>query len=145
MERTCVEKNNSQFRPPKKPTSKIPNVIELLFSTYQRPLLLKLIRNSIASISDVFFQGRYTTDLTTLFHHVEKASHVELLVIFFLLLNVDQTLKKEVMKLEVETNYAKLERFLLDLRRTLVVQFSINEDITLIKFVELCEEYWVLA
>ena len=70
---------------------------------------------------------------------------MELLVVFFLLLNVDQTLKNEIMKLEIEANHAKLERFLLDLRRTLVVQFSINEDITLTKFVEQCEEYWVLA
>lgn len=145
MPKICTEHNVSEFRPPKKPPKKIPNVIEILFSTYQQPLLVKLIQMSIKSVSEVFFQGRYTTDLTTLFHRVNTASHMELLVIFFLLLNVDQTLKNEIMKLEIEANHAKLERFLLDLRRTLVVQFSINEDITLTKFVEQCEEYWVLA
>ena len=49
------------------------------------------------------------------------------------------------MKLEIESNYAKIERFLLDLRQILVVQFSINEEISLTKFVEQCEEYWILA
>jgi len=123
----------------------MPNMIQLLFSSYQQPFLTKLVTESIASISRIFFDGRYTTDLTTLHHHVAKASHLELLAIFFLLLNVDQTLKKTVMKLEIESNYAKIERFLLDLRQILVVQFSINEEISLTKFVEQCEEYWILA
>lgn len=145
MASTCANTNVSRFRPPEKPSGKMPNMIQLLFSSYQQPFLTKLVTESIASISRIFFDGRYTTDLTTLHHHVAKASHLELLAIFFLLLNVDQTLKKTVMKLEIESNYAKIERFLLDLRQILVVQFSINEEISLTKFVEQCEEYWILA
>jgi hypothetical protein len=145
MPKTCPAHGVSRFKPPEPPTGKIPNVIELLFSPHQQPFLLKLVHESISSISEVFFDGKYTTELTTLFHCVNKAAHTELLVVFFLLLNVDQCLKRRIMNIEIESNYPKLERFLLDLRRTLVVQFSVNEDISLVAFVEQCEEFWVLA
>lgn len=120
-------------------------MIELLFSSYQHSLLLKLVHESISAISEIFFQGKYTTELSTLFNHVNTVSHMELIAIFFLLLNVDQTLKRKIKSLEIESNHKKLERFLLDLRRSIVVQFAINEDMSLTQFVEQCEEYWVLA
>lgn len=145
MPNTCTPHSVSQFRPPTKPTGKLPNVIELLFSSYQHSLLLKLVHESISAISEIFFQGKYTTELATLFNHVNTVSHMELIAIFFLLLNVDQTLKRKIKSLEIESNHKKLERFLLDLRRSIVVQFAINEDMSLTQFVEQCEEYWVLA
>ena len=142
---TCASNTSGQFRPPHKETGKIPNVIENLFSVHQHSFLLKLIHESISAISEIFFNGRYTTELTALHKKVSGMSHIELLAVFFLLLNVDQTLKKHIMAIEIVQNHRKLERFFLDLRRTIVVQFSINESISITKFVEQCEEFYVLA
>lgn len=145
MPKTCNKTNVSKFRPPVKPSCKMPNVILLLFSHYHCTLLKSLVAMSIQSISDSFFAGKLTPELSKLQDSTHTASHIELLGIFFLLLNVDQTLKKEIMRMEMEANYPKLERFLLDLRRSIVVEFAINEQISLQLFVDNCEEHWVLA
>jgi len=145
MPNTCHKSDVSPFRPPVKKNSKMPNVILLLFSHYHCALLNRLIALSIDSIAQNFFEGKFSTELTKLKDSVQTASHTELLAIFFLLLNVDQTLKQEIRRLEMEQNYAKLERFLLDLRRFVVVEFSVNEQVSLQLFVDKCEEHWVLA
>jgi len=145
MPKTCGKTHVSVFRPPVKPTGKMPNLIQLLFSPYQRSMLTKMILDSMNAIAQVFFQGQITDELASLTKLVQTGSHTEQLAVFFLLLNVDQGLKLKVMELEVEANQKKLERFLLDLRRILVMQFSLDENMTLVHFVEHCEEYWVLA
>lgn len=144
MDKICAA-SHRQFRPPAKKQGHIPNIIEHLFSTHQRPLLLKLIQGSFESISKLFFQSQCTPELQKLMLCAQRGCHHQQLAIFFLLLNVDRTLKEHVMSLELQTNHRKLERFFMDLRHHLVIQFSINENFTVRQFVEQCEEFWVLA
>ena len=100
---------------------------------------------SIADIANVFFDKKMPTELTLLQTTMNKASHNTRLAIFFLLLNVNQHLKSRIQQLEIEKNQRKLERFLIDLKRVLVVQFFVNEGVNVQAFVRQCEENWVLA
>lgn len=145
MPNTCDTYNVSRFKPPPKPRAQIPNVIAQLMMPYHADLLTRLVNESIADIARVFYDNKMPTELTLLQTTMSKASHNTRLAVFFLLLNVNQHLKSRIQQLEIEKNQRKLERFLIDLKRVLVVQFFVNEGVNVQAFVRQCEENWVLA
>lgn len=145
MPNTCDTQSVSRFRPPQKPRAQIPNVIAQLIMPYHADFLMRLVNEAIADTAKVFFDGKMSTELTQLQTILNQAPHTTRLAIFFLLLNVNQHLKSRIQQLEIPKNQRKLERFLIDLKRILVVQFFVNEGVSVSAFVRQCEEHWVLA
>lgn len=146
MPNTCVDSQQvSRFRPPAKPQGQIPDTIAQLLRPFQASLLQRLIIESLDNITALFYDKQYTSEMTTLKTLASTAPHTTCVAIFFLLLNIDQHLKQRIMQLEVPKNHRKLERFLIDLKRTLMIQFFVNENVSVQAFVRQCEEYWVLA
>jgi len=76
---------------------------------------------------------------------VDKAPYFTVLALFFLLLNVDGNLKDKVWDLELNTNYPKLERFLLDLKHPIISEFCVNDAISTPIFIDQIWETYVIA
>lgn len=123
----------------------VSNVIERLFNSRNVEMLRSLIIFSIDSLQKDFFEGQHTTELNRMRETTGTAKHCSLLVQFFLLLNVDAGLKEHIMDLDIDTNKAKLVRFMTDLRRVLVLEFYTDDSQSLQGFVDACEEAYVLA
>ena len=103
------------------------------------------MQKSLQSLTDTFFGGKQCDEITQLQTMAETCSCHDLLIVFLLLLNVDKNLKHTILYCEVSTHSVKLERFLLDLKEDLVVQFFIDDSCSKNWFVSACEECWVLA
>ena len=123
----------------------ISNVILALLHGRQHDLLKKLILDSIAEIKATFFEGKDIIEITSLVNAIEGMPHYYQMTVFFILLNVEMSLKTKVMELEVAHNKKKLARFMHDLRNHLIIPFFTNETCTIWNFVNRCEEFYVLA
>lgn len=75
---------------------------------------------------------------------VPRMSTINMLSLFFALLNVDENLKKTIFQMENGPRHKKLVRFLIDLRKT-VVSFFTDTRVSNTKFVQQCEELYVLS
>lgn len=104
-----------------------------------------LIEHSLNAIETHYFEGSSSEDVSNIKECMPACSANDLVIIFLLLLNVDKGLKHTVLNCELENHAAKLERFLLDLRQDLVVQFFIDDTCSKNMFITRCEECWVLA
>lgn len=100
---------------------------------------------SVKQIRDIYFVGRSTSELDILRQHVSVMGHRRLLVAFFCLLNIDHVLKQRLMQVEMELKQRKLVRFFMDLKREAIPSFFATEDVSPQRFVDVCEELYVLA
>jgi len=114
-------------------------------SVRNKDMLRGMVEFSLASVQKDFFQDKQTAELYRMKNTAASAEHCVLLVIFFLLLNVDAGLKKHLFDLDIPANAAKLCRFVTDLRRVLVLDFFTDDSHSLQDFVDACEEAYVLA
>lgn len=108
-------------------------------------MLESLTLDSLNNLQQDYFHGSTTHYIEKLRALVPIAAHDTLMALFLLLLNVDATLKTTIWEYEVEQNYRKIERFLMDLKTPLITQFCINDSITVSMFVDSCWEAYVLA
>lgn len=138
--------HNSEFKPKKvEPKRRYNNVITLLFLEHYQPLLHELNYGALESIQNEFYDGRSTVELDNMRALISSAPTDTNLAIFFFMLNVDQGLKTRITEMENPDNHPKLVRFLLDLKRILVLQFFTDEKQQVSEFVLRCEEFYVLA
>ena len=123
----------------------VSNVIERLLSARNIDMLRGMVEFSLDSVQRDFFQGKPTAELDRMRASAAGAQQCVLLVIFFLLLNVDAGLKQHIFDLDTPANRPKLVRFVTDLRRVLVLDFFADNSHSLQDFVDACEEAYVLA
>ena len=72
-------------------------------------------------------------------------SHTSHPALLFLLLNVDQELKQDIMLSENTHMHAKLTRFFVDLKDEAVRPFFCNESMTSTELVAKAQELWQIA
>lgn len=152
-----IEQSNSQLETTSTTTSttksttnpqtsaKFPNFILHLFSTKCTQFVKTLTRNSLINIQHEYFNDQTTADVEDLKKLVDTAPYYTVLALFFLLLNVDEKLKDKVWDLELDTNHAKLERFLLDLKHPIISEFCIDDAISTSIFIDQIWETYVIA
>lgn len=126
----------------------IPNLLLYIQEPEYTQLVTALISQSLKSIRSSFFSNdsEGTVDITT--HIAEKIYQTSLydrLMVFFVLLNVDVGLKDAVMNLDGGFNTAKLTRFMIDLKRSLIPQFYVNERVSATAFVESCIDTYIVS
>ena len=124
---------------------KFPNFVLHLFAAKCPTFLKKLTKSSLINIQREYFNNQTTMELEELKTMVDKAPYFTVLALFFLLLNVDGNLKDKVWDLELNTNYPKLERFLLDLKHPIISEFCVNDAISTPIFIDQIWETYVIA
>jgi len=126
-------------------TRHVSNVVERLLSARNIDMLRGMVEFSLDSVQRDFFQDKPTAELDRMRASAAGAQQCVLLVLFFLLLNVNAGLKKHIFDLDTPANRPKLVRFVTDLRRVLVLDFFTDNSHSLQDFVDACEEAYVLA
>ena len=122
---------------------KVHNIILCLSHESYRGVLHNLVREALHSIQTTF--SHVDPDVDRLTNIVEGASHTTLMVVFFLLLNVDQTLKNKIISMDSEANIGKNTRFLQDLRKVLAVNFFTDETLTPVLFMDACVDCYLIT
>lgn len=120
------------------------DLISKLESPLNSDYIKILIHKSSQSLQREFFDDSLTPELAQLHSRIERATHCELLAVFFLLLNVDQGLKQAVYDLDVPDNHAKITRFIMDLRQQLVTTFFCSSQ-TVTEFVQECSDTYCIS
>lgn len=124
--------------------------IERLLLPINIETLRLVVIESIQAIKKIFYDPALYSDAGDARHEADEfvstlqaAPHLTLLATFFLLLNVDTTLKQRIARREV--NKRKLTRFLFDLNKYAVSAYLENDNMSTADFVFLCEELYILA
>jgi hypothetical protein len=125
--------------------TKYPNVILLLFDKTCSVFLYDLLLKGLNSIQQEHFHSQPSPQLQEIIHFSKIAPHTSTLTLFFLVLNLDSTLKELVWDIETEQNHPKLERFLIDLKNTLITDFCMNETMSSHMFLNNCWECYILS
>ena len=135
---------------PPPPTSGVSRYIERLILPINKSTLHQVVVESIQAIIKVFYNPQLypdavdaTAEANAFIATIDNVSHMTLLAVFFLLLNVDSTLKSRIANLEV--NKRKLTRFFFDLNKYAVSKFLDSETMSVADFVFLAEELYILA
>ena len=124
----------------------IPNVLEKAVHAGNRAWLAGIVCESLASLEGEFFTGGTNagcTPVARLQALVREATHGELLALFYLLLNIDHTLKTRILLMD-SRNDKRIARFLLDLRQELVLGFFCSEQ-SVAEFVQACNDGYCIA
>lgn len=108
-------------------------------------VMLEYIEASIVYISDTFFDSRMSTQLTQLRNTARSCVHSTRVAIFFLLLNVDIELKRKIYDLEIQGNHKKITRFLTDLRESIVTEYLVSEEQSILDFVDACQQGYIIS
>ena len=116
--------------------------IEKIISPINGAFLEACIYESLAFLEQEFFCETKCQALQALREYVGRAVHAHKVGIFFLLLNIDRTLKQKLM--DADRNHAKLVRFFSDLRTELVTGFFCSAQ-PVLGFVQQCTEVYLIA
>jgi hypothetical protein len=124
-------------------SEQVANVLEKAAHVLNREWLGEVVRDSLAALEAEFFRERACTQLAKLRGLLAGATHVELLAVFYLLLNIDAQLKTRVLQMDAG-NEKRIARFLLDLRQELVVGFFCSDQ-SVAAFAQACGEGYCIA
>jgi len=116
--------------------------IEKIISPINGAFLEACIYESLAFLEQEFFCETKCQALQALREYVGRAVHAHKVGIFFLLLNIDRSLKEKLMQLD--QNDAKLARFFMDLRQELVTTFFCSSQ-PVLDFVVQCQQTYLIA
>lgn len=135
MPSTCAEQH----------TQRTSNVINLIQTPEYTETLHNMVNQALNNIQRLFYADRESMEMHKLRSKLETASHAQWLAVFFLLLNVEEGLKTDLLNMEVIENQRKVTRFLLDLRNERVPMFFTNEYESVPSFVEKCNDTYCIA
>jgi len=121
----------------------IPNVLEKAAHALNKEWLAGIVRESIGALEQEFFAASACAQVAKLRALVLDATHAELLAVFYLLLNIDHSLKTRVLLMDAG-NEKRIARFLLDLRQELVAGFFCSEQ-SVTEFVQACSDGYCIA
>lgn len=125
--------------------SRTHNIIYLLQQDEYKDTLKQMIEKSLCSIQERFYEDAETAQISMLRARLAQSTHTQNLALFFLLFNVDASMKEAIMDMEVTNNHAKLTRFMLDLRNERVPLFFTNERESVVDFVDKCMDNYLIA
>lgn len=123
----------------------LPHIFERVFDTQSSELVQTLLERSLSGIACDFYDNTPCVELETVRHVARTAQHTNKLALFFLLLNVDTTLKEYLLTSEDPVRRSKIVRFYLDLKQHVVLRFVGSDLMTPTNFVNLCQEFYRLA
>ena len=123
---------------------RLTDAIERLLHPRSQEIVRELVLESLNNVHVGVLDGATDSAAVRLQDLALRMSSVNLLSLFFALLNVDDSLKKSLFEMESGPRYKKLVRFLIDLRKT-VVAFFADTRVSNTKFVQQCEELYVLS
>lgn len=126
-----------------KMSEQIPNVLEKAAHVLNRAWVEGVVSDSLARLEAEFFAEKACPQIARLRALLKSGSHVDLLAVFFLLLNIDHGLKSRVLGVD-EGNAKRIARFLIDLRQELVVDFFCSGQ-SAGEFVRACNEAWCVS
>ncbi len=126
-----------------KASEQIPNVLEKAAHVLNRAWVEGVVADSLTQLETEFFAIDKCVQIEKLRAHLRSGSHVDLLAVFFLLLNIDHGLKARVLRVDAG-NEKRIARFLVDLRQELVVDFFCSGQ-TPGEFVRACNEAWCIS
>ena len=106
---------------------------------------MTLLERSLKGITKDFYDDSTTVEVEAVRKLAQSAKHTILLTLFFLLLNVDTTLKEFLLTSEDDIRKSKIVRFYLDLKQHVVVRFVESDGMTATEFVDLCHEFYLLS
>jgi hypothetical protein len=145
MPSTCTDKvvSNAHFVP--RAATRTANLLQLFFCPINADEVREWTLRSIDSLRRQFFCGQNTAQVDCLTRAVARLPHRPLLAVFLLLLNIDDAAKQRLMQSDAERNQWKLARFFVDLKHEAVSRFFATEEVSVLQFVDLCEELYVIA
>jgi len=118
------------------------DIIERIIAPINEKYLDACIEESLAFLKDEFFRNEACEALEKVRSYARGAVHAHKVGIFFLVLNIDRTLKQKMM--DADKNHAKLARFFLDLRQELVTGFFCSSQ-PVPEFVDKCKQGYLIA
>ena len=74
-----------------------------------------------------------------------RASHTTLLALFFILFNLDNTLKQQMLEAEPESTQRKIGQFSIHLRDKVIPEYMAKEATPEVLFVDNCLDAWANA
>lgn len=135
-----------QHAPPAPLHININNVIMFLPQCGSSTLLDTLLSTALHNIESQFFKGNDPQAvLQQIRESVRNANMNKKMMLFFLLLNVDNDLKTCIMQHEPLPTQRKIARFLQDLRQTVVPNFYVNNSTSAQSFVTECMELYIIS
>jgi len=121
----------------------IPDVLGKATHVLNRLWVAQMAEDALGALRAEFFAEAGHARLEQLQGVVRGGTHVDVLAVFFLMLNIVPSMKARVLAVD-PGNTRKIGRFLLDLRRELVVAFFCSGQ-TAAEFVAACSEAWCIA
>jgi hypothetical protein len=120
------------------------DIIDKIIAPVNTAYLEACIYESLSFLQAEFFPAAGCERIERLRGYVGRAetAHAHKVGIFFLLLNIDRTLKQKLM--DADRNHAKLVRFFSDLRTELVTGFFCSAQ-PVLGFVQQCTEVYLIA
>lgn len=119
--------------------------MERLFLSTNIEMLRRLVLDSLSAIEDSIYDGHSTAQTIQMRQTAEDGAHTVVLTQFMLLLNVDPRLKETMLEAQSPRSKQKLTRFMLDLRKSLVIEFFTDELLSMCEFVGLCEDTHIIS
>ena len=109
--------------------------------------LRKQCAQSVENIRVLFDIPQANSVLQTLQHLAlnPRASHTTLLALFFILFNLDITLKQQMLEAEPESTQRKIGQFSIHLRDKVIPEYMAKEATPEVLFVDNCLDAWVNA
>jgi hypothetical protein len=141
MPMTCKNKQKSEQ------TEHLPMLIPRILMSVNYKHVPSFSAKSLASICKEYAipEDHTTIQCIRSLIHSEHMPHTDSLALFFLLLNINTTLKESVMQSETEMQRRKLCNFYMNLHKHLVPEFMAVDKCTACSFVTRCSDAWSVA
>jgi hypothetical protein len=143
MPMTCTGKMPSEPGGASACDCAIADVLEKITHPVNTRFLETFIHDTIASLRTEFFAATPCVKLELLLEIARAGTHTERLAIFYLLLNIDASLKTRILEMD-EGNRVKIGRFLQDLRNEFVTTYFCSGQSTQ-DFVRACQDGYCIA
>ena len=124
----------------------LPHLIPRLLMPINKEYLLRLCAQSLQSVCTEYgVPAEHPTVLAITECIARDMSFTDALSVFFVLLNIDTTVKERMMLSETEPQQQKLANFFMNLRKNLVSAYMSADDHTACRFVTTCTDAWSVA
>lgn len=140
---TCVKTQTSGHLQHKQNRDHLPLLIPRIFMSINHKHLEQFCAQSLSSICKQYAIPEYNSTVQCLRYLIQDK--IELLALFFLLLDIDTELKNSMMESDTEQQRRKIGNFSMNLRKHIIPQFLTDDASTPAIFVTRCSDAWSVA